>query len=161
MLALLICFLIESCQNLDSIVFFKTTTMDSLHNMPPKAPYGKLNIAVAGLGRMGKRHAKTLMYRVPQANLAAVCSKDEKELEWARQFFGADGAVKVFDDYDTMIQLPGLQAVWVSTSTNVHALQTTAAVKKGLHVLCEKPLSQNLEEVRRRFPQPDTWVAHA
>ncbi|EON68934.1 hypothetical protein W97_08192 [Coniosporium apollinis CBS 100218] len=122
--------------------------MDSLHNMPPKAPYGKLNIAVAGLGRMGKRHAKTLMYRVPQANLAAVCSKDEKELEWARQFFGADGAVKVFDDYDTMIQLPGLQAVWVSTSTNVHALQTTAAVKKGLHVLCEKPLSQNLDEAR-------------
>ncbi|KAF2493544.1 NAD(P)-binding protein [Lophium mytilinum] len=119
--------------------------------MSPTAPYGKINIAVAGLGRMGKRHAKTLLYRVPHANLVAVCSNDAKELEWAREFFKSDEKkteIKVFDSYAEMIELPGLQAVWVSTSTNVHAPFTLQAIAKNLHVLCEKPISQRLEEAR-------------
>jgi len=125
--------------------------------MPAHAPYKRLNIAVVGLGRMGKRHTKTLMYRVPYANLVAVCSIDQTELAWAREFFAADqsvsSAVQVFDSYDKMIQLPGLQAVWVSTSTNMHAPQTMAAIKQGLHVLCEKPISQNMDEVREQLPK--------
>jgi len=115
--------------------------------MPSKAPSTRINIAVVGLGRMGKRHVKTLIYRVPHANLVAVCSIDPTELSWARSFF-ADGSVQVFDSYDDMVAMPGMQAVWVSTSTNMHAPQTIAAIKKGLHVLCEKPVSQNLDEVR-------------
>lgn len=120
--------------------------MDSLHNMPATAPSTRINVAVIGLGRMGKRHAKTLMYRVPHANLVAVCSNDETELKWAREFFKV-GGVKVFADFDECIALEGLQAVWVSTSTNVHASMTTACIKKNLHVLCEKPVSQDLQEV--------------
>jgi myo-inositol 2-dehydrogenase/D-chiro-inositol 1-dehydrogenase len=50
-----------------------------------------------------------------------------------------------------MIQHSGLEAVWVSTSTDVHASQTIAAIEKGLNVLCEKPLSTDMEEVRRRL----------
>ena len=50
-----------------------------------------------------------------------------------------------------MIQHPGLQAVWVSTSTDVHAPQTIAAIEKGLNVLCEKPLSTDTDEVRDYF----------
>lgn len=123
------------------------TNMDSVHNMPPKGPSTRINIAVVGLGRMGKRHAKTLLYRVPHANLVAVCSIDPTELSWARSFF-SNGAIKVFDSYDEMIAMPSLQAVWVSTSTNMHAPQSIAAIKKGLHVLCEKPVSQNMDEVR-------------
>lgn len=120
--------------------------MDSLHNMPPKAPSRRLKIAVVGLGRMGKRHAKTLVYRVPHAVLSAVCSNDETELNWAREFF-KDSEVEVFSSFDEMIKKDGLEAVWVSTSTNVHAMMTTACVEKGLHVLCEKPISQQLDEV--------------
>lgn len=44
--------------------------------------------------------------------------------------------------------MPALDAVWVSTSTDVHARQTLDAVERGLHVLCEKPLSTDLVEVR-------------
>jgi myo-inositol 2-dehydrogenase/D-chiro-inositol 1-dehydrogenase len=52
-----------------------------------------------------------------------------------------------------MIQHPGLQAVWVSTSTDVHASQTIAAIEKGLNVLCEKPLSTDIDEVRDYFAE--------
>ncbi|KAH0154946.1 hypothetical protein KCU67_g8867, partial [Aureobasidium melanogenum] len=79
--------------------------------MPPKAPSTRLNIAVVGLGRMGKRHAKTLLYRVPHATLVAVCSNDETELNWAREFF-KDSNIEVFSSFDDMLGKDGLQAVW-------------------------------------------------
>jgi myo-inositol 2-dehydrogenase/D-chiro-inositol 1-dehydrogenase len=107
----------------------------------------KVNIAVAGLGRMGKRHVRTLLNRVQHAHVVAVCSTEPSELSWAREEY-KDWGIKVYDDYGSMIKHPGLQAVWVSTSTDVHASQTIEAIGKGLHVLCEKPLSTDMAEVR-------------
>lgn len=107
----------------------------------------QVSIAVAGLGRMGKRHVRTLLNRVARARVVAVCSSESTELEWARNEYKEWG-IEVYDNYDKMIQHPGLQAVWVSTSTDVHASQTIAAIEKGLNVLCEKPLSTDIEEVR-------------
>jgi myo-inositol 2-dehydrogenase / D-chiro-inositol 1-dehydrogenase len=107
----------------------------------------RVNIAIAGLGRMGKRHVSTLVKRVPRANVVAVCSTAPDELSWARDFY-KDTPITVYGSYDEMIAHPGLQAVWVSTSTNVHASQTLSAIEQGLHVLCEKPLSVDVEEVR-------------
>ena len=109
----------------------------------------RLNIAVAGLGRMGKRHVHTLSSRVPRANVVAVCSTWDNELEWAREAY-KDTDIQVFPTYEEMVNMPGLDAVWVSTSTDVHASQTLGAIEKGLHVLCEKPLSTDLAEVRKR-----------
>ena len=56
--------------------------------------------------------------------------------------------VAVYDKYENMLEHSGLQAVWISTSTDVHASQTLSAIAKGLHVLCEKPLSTDLNEVQ-------------
>jgi myo-inositol 2-dehydrogenase/D-chiro-inositol 1-dehydrogenase len=96
---------------------------------------------------MGKRHVRTLLNRVSHARVAAVCSSEPAELQWAQNEY-KDWGIQVYDTYDKMIQHPGLQAVWVSTSTDVHASQTIAAIEKGLNVLCEKPLSTDIEEVR-------------
>jgi myo-inositol 2-dehydrogenase / D-chiro-inositol 1-dehydrogenase len=90
----------------------------------------------------------TLINKVPHAKVAAVCSNLPHEVEWAnaneeyKQF-----GIKVYNDYAEMLKHPGLQAVWVSTSTDVHASQSLAAIEAGLHVLCEKPLSTDMAEV--------------
>lgn len=107
----------------------------------------RLNIAIVGLGRMGKRHVHTLISRVPRANVVAVCSDQVHEVAWAKENY-ADDEIEVYDFYDAMLEHPGLEAVWISSSTDVHASQTLGGIKKGLHVLCEKPLSTDLEEVR-------------
>ncbi len=44
----------------------------------------KLKVGVAGLGRMGKRHALHLLTRTARAELVAAFSPDETELAWAR-----------------------------------------------------------------------------
>ena len=126
----------------------------------------RLRIAVVGLGRMvrshmlllsrlflltavkGKRHVQTLINRVPRVQVVAVCSSDPLEVQWAKDNdeyneFG----ITAYANYDKMLAHPGLQAVWISTSTDVHASQSLAAIEKGLHVLCEKPLSTDLAEV--------------
>ncbi|KAJ2894315.1 hypothetical protein MKZ38_007731 [Zalerion maritima] len=108
-----------------------------------------LKIAVVGLGRMGKRHVYTLLYKVPRVEVVAVCSTEAHEIDWAKnnaeyKEFG----ISVYDNYDKMLSHPGLQAVWISTSTDVHASQSLGAIAKGLHVLCEKPLSTDLAEAQ-------------
>lgn len=125
----------------------------------------RVNIAVAGLGRMvfdkpvfdpsadikqGKRHVHTLLSHVPRAIVVAVCSTEPHEIQWAKEnaeykYYG----IKVYESFDAMLNHPGLEALWISTSTDVHASQTLAGIEKGLHVLCEKPLSTDLQEVRK------------
>lgn len=90
----------------------------------------------------------TLLYRVPRARVVAVCSATPEEVAWAKNNTEyKDFGIAVYDDYNKILAHPGLQAVWISTSTDVHASQSLAAINKGLHVLCEKPLSTDLDEV--------------
>lgn len=79
----------------------------------------------------------------------AVSSSDEAEIAWARSNeLYQDFNITPYLDYDQMLNHPGIQAVWVSSSTDVHAKHTLAAIEKGLHVLCEKPLATSIQEVR-------------
>ncbi|KAI9724212.1 MAG: hypothetical protein M1828_003957 [Chrysothrix sp. TS-e1954] len=104
----------------------------------------KLNVAVSGLGRMGARHALHFLTRTPRANLVAAFSPDEKEIAWAKTRLAPYG-VQLYTNYDEMLQHERLEAVVVSTVTTVHAEQAIKAIQRGLHVLCEKPLSTDVE----------------
>ena len=44
-----------------------------------------LRIGIAGIGRMGQRHALNLAHRTLGAQLVAACSPVAGELEWARE----------------------------------------------------------------------------
>jgi myo-inositol 2-dehydrogenase/D-chiro-inositol 1-dehydrogenase len=106
----------------------------------------KLKVAAAGLGRMGKRHALNFLNRAPRAELVAAFSPDPSELQWAKLNLEPYG-VTLYDDYDKMIAQEGVQAVVIGTATSVHAEEAIKAMEKGLHVLCEKPLSTSIEIV--------------
>lgn len=106
----------------------------------------KIKVGIVGLGRLGKEYAKNLIFRIPSAELVAACSIDAAELEFARK----ELAIKhLFQDYDQMLKLPELEAVFVISSTNKHAEHIVAALEAGLHVYSEKPLSSSIEECRR------------
>jgi myo-inositol 2-dehydrogenase / D-chiro-inositol 1-dehydrogenase len=108
----------------------------------------RLNVAVAGLGRMGARHATHFLERTPRANLvAAFCPADApNEIAWAREHLEPYG-VKLYHDYDAMLRHHGLEAVVIATVTTVHAEQAIKAINANKHVLCEKPLSTSVEVV--------------
>ena len=111
--------------------------------MAPK----RLQVAVAGLGRMGARHALNILNKTPRAELVAAFSPDPKELQWGKQYLEPYG-VTLYDDYDAMLTYSGLDAVVIGTATSVHAEEAIKAMNKDLHVLCEKPLSTSVKVVR-------------
>ena len=104
----------------------------------------KLQVAVAGLGRMGARHALNFLNSVPRAELVAVFSPEAKELEWAQVHLASFG-VTLYNDYKQMLEHTGLEAVCIGTATSVHAEESMQAMDKNLHVLCEKPLSTSVK----------------
>jgi myo-inositol 2-dehydrogenase/D-chiro-inositol 1-dehydrogenase len=104
----------------------------------------KLQVAVAGLGRMGARHALNFHNRTPRAELVAAFTPVQKEAEWAKT--NLEGVV-IYNDYQEMLKHPGLQAVVVATVTTAHAEEAIQAIEADKHVLCEKPLSTSVEIV--------------
>lgn len=111
----------------------------------------KVNIGVVGLGRMKKRHVHNLIYRTPRAQVVALCSNLPHGLDWAhRNEEYKDFGIAIYKNNDDMLNHPGLQAVWVSTSTDVHACQTLKGIEMDIHVLFEKPISTDMEEAECR-----------
>jgi len=107
---------------------------------------GTVRIGIAGLGRLGKRHAANLCYQVPGAQLTAACSIVPEELSWAEEELGVSG---LFSDYDEMLDKADLDAVFLVTSSSMHASQTIRALDRGLHVFTEKPMGVNVGECRQ------------
>jgi myo-inositol 2-dehydrogenase/D-chiro-inositol 1-dehydrogenase len=105
-----------------------------------------LRVGVAGLGRLGRRHAQNLAYRVPGATLAAACSPLEVDLEWARE---ALPAARLYGDYADLLADDSVDAVWLVTPSALHAEQIVQALEAGKHVFCEKPLSLDMAECER------------
>uniref|UniRef100_A0A0D6QVL3 Gfo/Idh/MocA-like oxidoreductase N-terminal domain-containing protein n=1 Tax=Araucaria cunninghamii TaxID=56994 RepID=A0A0D6QVL3_ARACU len=105
----------------------------------------KLKIAIAGLGRMGARHATHFFGLTPRATLVAASTPEKSEIEWAETNLPG---VKTYLNFDEMLETEmknGLQAVVIASATAVHAEQAIKAIRLGLHVLCEKPLSTNAD----------------
>jgi len=118
----------------------------------------KLKVAVSGLGRMGARHAINYLERTPRAKLVAVCDPSPTAIEWAKTRLETSG-VTLYTSFDEMMAHPGIEAVIIAGITTEHAPQSIAAIKAGKHVLCEKPLStdvdisQGVVEAAKQNPQ--------
>lgn len=113
--------------------------------MAPLQPR-KLQIGVVGIGRMGRRHALNILHLTPRADLLCACSPAQPDIEWANEAIIPHGT-KVYSTFEEMIETPGLEAVIIASATAMHASQSRIALERGIHVLCEKPVTFSLEEV--------------
>src|SRR5215471_15692878 len=96
-----------------------------------------INVGIIGAGRIGKVHAETLAYRLPQANPAVIA---DVNLEAARETAARCGIGKVVASAEEVIGDPSLDAVLICSSTNTHADLIVKAAEAGKHIFCEKPL---------------------
>lgn len=79
----------------------------------------------------------------PEIELVAVCDVDAQRVEaYTHQHAGVSG----FTDYRPLLEMDGIDLVYIATPPSFHADIVTAAMKAGKHVLCEKPLANSLEE---------------
>jgi myo-inositol 2-dehydrogenase/D-chiro-inositol 1-dehydrogenase len=114
--------------------------------MSAAAAASPVRIGLAGLGRMGRRHARNLAQRTPGARIVAACDPDPDSLEWARSSLGV---ANVFRDYRSLLAQPDVDAVWIATPLTEHAEQVIQALDAGKHAFCEKPLSLDVGDCLR------------
>jgi predicted dehydrogenase len=103
----------------------------------------ELNVAVVGCGGMGDVHLARWS-EVSGARIAAVCDLDTAAATRAAAQFGAEAHT----DWRALVQSAGLDIIDICTPPNLHRDIAIAALDRGLHVLCEKPLARTSAEAR-------------
>ena len=103
----------------------------------------KLRVGVIGLG-MGRAHIKGFQAH-PSCEVVAVADLDHERLANARQEFGINRA---YTDAGPLIEREQLDIVAVATPNKFHKPLSLAALNKGIHVLCEKPMALTADEGR-------------
>lgn len=107
-----------------------------------KSPGEKLNLGVIGVAGRGGSNLKG----VASENIVALCDIDEQRLDAAAAQFPH---AQKFVDFRKLLDLKDLDAVVVSTPDHMHAIPAAHALKRGLDVYCEKPLTHSVWEARQ------------
>ena len=110
----------------------------------------KLRVGVIGLGFFGARHAR-IYAEHPAAELVAVCDSDAGRLE----DFAESGA-RIFEDFETMLAMSGIDAVSICLPDRLHEAAAIAAAEAGKAILLEKPLAHDAATARRIIDAVET-----
>jgi len=107
------------------------------------APSEKLNIAGIGVGGRGAADLRG----VEGESIVALCDVDWRS---AAGTFRRYPDAKRYRDFREMLDKEdrAIDAVVVATPDHVHAVASMAAIKRGKHVYCEKPLTRTVHEAR-------------
>ena len=101
-----------------------------------------VGFAVLGCGRIGRMHARNIEAH-PRAELVAVYDVVSRAAEETAAELGA----KVVASVDAALAEPGVDAVFVASSTDTHVDLLTRGAKAGKAVLCEKPIDLDMARV--------------
>jgi predicted dehydrogenase len=111
-----------------------------------------IKTAVAGLGFIGPAHVEALR-RIPGIEVAAISDFSD---EVARRKAHELGIEKYYADFNELIDHQGIQCVHICTPNNLHYPMAKAALQKGLHVVCEKPLAMTIPEAEELVKLADS-----
>ena len=105
------------------------------------SPNEKLNVACIGIAHRGRANVNG----VRGENIVALCDVDDNYLTKV----GADfPKAERYHDFRKLLDRPDIDAITVSTADHQHASATLMAMRRGLHVYCEKPLTHSVSEAR-------------
>jgi predicted dehydrogenase len=115
--------------------------LPELHAAKRKSPNEKLNLAIIGVAAKGEHN----LDNVVSENIIVLCDIDAARLGKAAARFPS---AKTYDDYRRVFDHNDLDGVVISTPDHMHALPTAQAIRQGLAVYCEKPLTHTVLEAR-------------
>lgn len=115
--------------------------LPSGHRLGAQAPSKKLNILLIGVWGRGLAHYDSLS----EENVIALCDVNETRFPDALKRFPN---AKTYIDWRKALDHPGLDAVVICTADHTHAFIANWALKRNLHVYCEKPLAITVDEAR-------------
>ncbi len=100
----------------------------------------ELNFALVGCGRIGTRHAEHI---INNGNLVAVCDIVQDKADILSEKYDARAYESISELLD---KEPSVDLVAICTPNGLHAQHSIEALKKGYHVLCEKPMAISVHD---------------
>jgi predicted dehydrogenase len=111
----------------------------------------KIGIGIIGGGYMGKAHSVAMAAvgavfdTKLRPSLEVICTTTEQgAADKARQF----GFARSTSDWRKLVDDPKVEAIVIASPQETHREIAIAALQKGKHVLCEKPLGLGIEDSR-------------
>ncbi len=113
----------------------------------------KIRLGIIGVGNMGSAHGTNIVGgRCPDFELRAVADVNPARLEWAREHLGA---VECFDNAIAMLDSGKIDACMVCVPHYDHAKYAMECMKRGIHVMVEKPAGVYTKQVREMNAEAD------
>jgi predicted dehydrogenase len=124
--------------------------------MPDKS--SPIRIAVIGAGAVSDYHHVPAIQLDPRAELVAACDTSRDLLEQRRKDWKIQ---QLTPDYVEICTAPNVDAVIIATPNFTHREIANLAASNGKHIMCEKPLGLNAQEVRDMYHAArDNRVVH-
>ena len=100
-------------------------------------------LGLVGCGGMGRNHLKVIQDGLGEFEVVAICDVVPEALERAGEEYGVEAR---YQDVEKMCDEAKLDVLTVATQTRGHHAPTVAALRRGIAVLCEKPIAIDLAE---------------
>ena len=98
-----------------------------------------IRVGMIGCGGNARGHMRRLL-NIEDVEIVAICDPDEDAIAAAGKLNADIAKAPAFADYRKMLAGVEMDAVEISTPHTLHYEQIIAALDRGLHVLCEKPM---------------------
>ena len=105
-----------------------------------------MKVGIIGAGRIGKVHAETLAFRLPEARTLAIADVNR---EAAHALATRCGIPTVSNSSKEILANSDIEAVLICSSTDTHADLIVQAAQAGKHIFCEKPIAHSLTQIDR------------
>jgi predicted dehydrogenase len=104
-----------------------------------------INYAVVGAGWISQQAFLPGVVQSGNSRVAAIVSGDRAKAARLADFYGI-GAVVGYEEYDSLLRRPEIDAVYIALPTDMHADYAIRAARAGKHILVEKPLAKSEDE---------------
>jgi predicted dehydrogenase len=110
-------------------------------------PENRLRLGLLSTARINRR----ILRAAEGSGLVEVVAVASREAARAEDYARANGIAVAHGGYEALLGDPGVGAIYVPLPNSLHVEWTRRALEAGKHVLCEKPLTPDPDEVEALF----------
>ena len=111
-------------------------------------------LSTANIGR------KAMIPALQASDMAAVIAVASRDGQRARQFAKELNIPKWYGNYQSLLDDPEIDAVYIPLPNHLHKPWSIKAAEAGKHILCEKPLALTPEECQAMFAAAEMHHVH-
>jgi len=103
-----------------------------------------IGFGIIGLGRQGQRLAEHVRKDIKHGKLVAVCRRSDIGNDYSKKH-----GIKFYPYYRDLLKDNDIDAVIITTPSNLHGIHALDALKARKHILIDKPIASSVKEGQR------------